>query len=100
MLYVWELKLDMQFNTSKCQVVQVTGSKSPYKSEYILHGQVLDGIMIYRNGSERTETDGNGPKRTFVDTEPDSEYRNGLSGYRNGPEQTETDFSGYRNGLT
>ena len=33
-----------------------------------------------------TETDRDGPKRTFVDTETDS-----LS--------TETDFSGYRNGL-
>ena len=29
-LSVWESKWDMQFNPSKCQVVQVTGSKSPY----------------------------------------------------------------------
>ena len=38
----------------------------------------------YRNGPERTETDRNGPKRTFVDTETD------FLG-------TETDFSGYQN---
>ena len=39
-LSVWESKWDMQFNPSKCQVVQVTGSKSkkPINSEYILHG--------------------------------------------------------------
>ena len=30
----WEKKWDMQFNPSKCQVVQVTGSKRPIKSEY------------------------------------------------------------------
>ena len=35
---------DMQFNPSKCQVVQVTGSKSPIKPEYILHGQVLETV--------------------------------------------------------
>ena len=42
-LSMWESKWDykcMQFNPSKCHVVQVTGSKSPYKSEYFLRGQV------------------------------------------------------------
>ena len=33
---------------SKCQVVLVTGSKSPYKSEYILHGQVLETVTCAR----------------------------------------------------
>ena len=47
-LSVWESKWDMQFNPSKCQVVQVTGSKSPYKSEYILHGQVLEIVTCAR----------------------------------------------------
>ena len=47
-LSVWESKWDMQFNPSKCQVVQVTGSKSPYKSEYILHGQVLETVTCAR----------------------------------------------------
>ena len=45
LLSVWEKKRDMQFNFSKCQVVQVTGSKkNPVKSEYILHGQVLETV--------------------------------------------------------
>ena len=37
-LSVWESKWDIQFNLSKCQVVQVTVSKSkkPINSEYIL----------------------------------------------------------------
>ena len=47
-LSVWESKWDMQFNPSKCQVVQVTGSKSPFKSEYILHGQVLETVTCAR----------------------------------------------------
>ena len=59
--------------------------------------QKIAGILAV---SRFTETDRNGPKRTFVDTETDFrgyrnglfEYRNGLSGYRNGPERTETDF--------
>ena len=48
LLSVWEKKWDMQFNPSKCQVVQVTGSKSPIKSEYILHGQVLETVACAR----------------------------------------------------
>ena len=49
-LSVWESKWDMQFNPSKCQVVQVTGSKSkkPINSEYILHGQVLETVTCAR----------------------------------------------------
>ena len=49
-LLVWESKWDMQFNPSKCQVVQVTGSKSkkPINSEYILHGQVLETVTCAR----------------------------------------------------
>ena len=39
---------DMQFNPSKCQVVQVTGSKSPIKSEYILHGLLLETVTCAR----------------------------------------------------
>ena len=35
-LSTWESKLDMQSNPSKCQVVQVTGSKKLIKSEYVL----------------------------------------------------------------
>ena len=39
-----------------------------------------------RDGPERVETDWNGPKRTFVDTQTD------FLG-------TDSDFGGYRNGL-
>ena len=42
-LSVWESKWDMQFSPSKCQVIQVT-----YKSEYILHGQVLETVTCAR----------------------------------------------------
>ena len=45
---VWEKKWDMQFNPSKYQVVQVTGSTSPINSEYILHGQVLETVTCAR----------------------------------------------------
>ena len=48
-LSVWESKWDMQFNPSKCQVVQVTGSKSKklINLEYILHGQVLETVTCH-----------------------------------------------------
>ena len=41
-----ETTWDMEFNPSKCQVVHVTGSKSkrPIKTDYILHGQVLESV--------------------------------------------------------
>ena len=38
----------MQFNPSKCQVVQMTGSKNPHKSEYIHHGQALEPVTCAR----------------------------------------------------
>ena len=45
-LSTWETKWDMECNPSKCQVVHVTGSKSkrPIKTDYILHGQVLESV--------------------------------------------------------
>ena len=62
----------------------------------------------YHDLPERTETDRNGPKRTFVDTETDFlGTETDFSGYRNGPRRTGTDrngpkrtFFGYRNGLS
>ena len=48
---------------------------------------VFELFLRYHDLPKRTETDRNGPKRTFVDTETDS-----LG--------TETDFCGYRNGLS
>ena len=34
----------MDFNPSKCQVVQVTGSRKPIKCTYRLHGHVLETV--------------------------------------------------------
>ena len=37
------------------------------------------GVTIYRNRPERAETDQNGPKRTYENTETDfEEHQNGL----------------------
>lgn len=45
-LSTWETRWDMEFNPGKCQVVQVTGSKSkkPINTSYTLHGQVLETV--------------------------------------------------------
>ena len=37
-LAVWETRWDMEFNPSKCQVVQVTVSRKPINCTYRLHG--------------------------------------------------------------
>ena len=37
-LSTWESRWDMEFNSSKCQVVHVTGTKGPVKkTNYVLH---------------------------------------------------------------
>ena len=43
-LAVWEARWDMEFNPSKCQVVQVTGSRKPINCIYRLHGHVLETV--------------------------------------------------------
>ena len=41
----WEIAWDMEFNPSKCQVVQVTGSRNPISASlYRLHGGVLETV--------------------------------------------------------
>ena len=49
-LSAWESRWDMEFNPSKCQVVHVTGSKlkKPIKTDYLLHGQVLEAVTCAR----------------------------------------------------
>ena len=47
-LQAWEFKWDMEFNPSKCQVIHVTASRAPLKSEYILHSQVLESVTSAR----------------------------------------------------
>ena len=52
-----------------------TGHRPPQKRRL----QVQTGVTIYRNGPNQTQTDRNGPKRTYEYTETDfEEYRNGL----------------------
>ena len=51
------------------------------------------GITTYQKGPERTETDRNGPKRTYENTETD------FYGYRNGPERTSVGTKTDRNRL-
>ena len=41
----WEIARDMEFNPSKCQVVQVTGSRNPISASlYRLHGEILETV--------------------------------------------------------
>ena len=47
-LSVWEQDWDMEFNPSKCQVIQVTGSRKPINANYSLHGQVLETVTCAR----------------------------------------------------
>jgi hypothetical protein len=64
-LQEWSLKWDMSFNPAKCQVVQVTKSKSPHPTAYMLQGQTLStlssarylGVDLSNNLSWNTHTD-------------------------------------------
>ena len=50
-LSAWETRWDywdMEFNPSKCQVVHVTGSRKTVKTDYVLHGQVLESVPCPR----------------------------------------------------
>ena len=47
-LSAWETRWDMEFNPSKCQVVHVTGSKKTVKTDFELHGQVLEHVPCAR----------------------------------------------------
>ena len=47
-LSTWETRWDMEFNPSKCQVVHVTGSRKTVKTDYVLHGQVLESVPCAR----------------------------------------------------
>ena len=47
-LSVWESRWCMEFNPSKCQVVQVTTSRKSSKCSYVLHGHVLEVVSCAR----------------------------------------------------
>ena len=38
----------IKFNRSKCQVVHVAGSRKTVKTDYVLHGQVLESVPCAR----------------------------------------------------
>ena len=40
----WEELWDMNFNPSKCQVIHVTRRKTPFQTQYNLHGCVLESV--------------------------------------------------------
>ena len=43
-LHEWELQWDMEFNPSKCVVIQVTQTRTLVPSRYLLHGQILESV--------------------------------------------------------
>ena len=43
-LQEWEVKWDMEFSPSKCQVIHITRSRNPIKNKYMMHGQILDSV--------------------------------------------------------
>ena len=47
-LSVSESDWDMEFNLSKCQVVQVTGYKKPINATYKLHGVIKETVYFAR----------------------------------------------------
>ena len=47
-LSVWEPDWVMEFNPSKYQVVQVTGSRKPISSTYKLHEEILETVNCAR----------------------------------------------------
>ena len=47
-LQEWEIRWDMQFNPSKCQVIHITRSRSPLPTTYTLHGETLEAVASAR----------------------------------------------------
>ena len=47
-LQEWEIRWDMQFNSSKCQVIHITRSRSPLPTTYTLHGETLEAVASAR----------------------------------------------------
>ena len=47
-LQEWEIRWDMQFKPSKCQVIHITRSRSPLPTTYTLHGETLQSVASAR----------------------------------------------------
>ena len=45
---MWESQWDMEFNTSRCQVVRLTTARKAINSVYTLHGQILEVVTSAR----------------------------------------------------
>ena len=43
-LQIWEADWDMEFNPSKCQVIQVSRARHPIPARYSLHGHILEVV--------------------------------------------------------
>ena len=64
-LQTWENKWDMEFNPSKCQVLQLTRARKPIPTSYYLHNQKLEitdcarylGVDIFQNLSFNNHID-------------------------------------------
>ena len=44
----WEVKWDMEFNPTKCQVLQIIRARAPIKTSYTMHNQTLDSVSAAR----------------------------------------------------
>ena len=47
-LQTWENKWDMEFNPSKCKVLQITRARKPIPTKYFLHNQELEATNCAR----------------------------------------------------
>ena len=44
----WELEWDIEFNPGKCVIIHITRSRTPFPSQYLLHGQVLESVAGFK----------------------------------------------------
>ena len=44
----WEVKWEMEFNPSKCQVLHITRARAPIKTSYTMHNQTLNSVSASR----------------------------------------------------
>ena len=100
-LFHWSTRTFLQLVLWSTRTFSLVNSYFSLVNSYFFFGQlVLFEKNTYDTVSRFTETDRNGPKRTFVDTETDSLSTEtdspGTETDRNGPKRTGTD----RNGLS
>ena len=57
----WEKMWDMQFNPSKCQVLQITKKAKPLNTNYILHNVELESVPAAKYLGSPLRTTSHGP---------------------------------------